>query len=102
MHEPLKKQKFAVGQEVLATPGALSALEESGQSAQELLWRHVRLEQGDLDDEDQQLNFQAVQDGSRIFSSYRLSNGTRLWVISEAAVDAGYRPATTLLLPEEY
>ena len=42
-------------------------------------------------------NDAAVTDGSRIFSSYRTSAGTKLWVITEAD-----RSSTCILLPEDY
>ena len=93
--------KFELGQ-VVATPGALDALEQSGQSASEFLKRHLRLEQGGLDSEDHELNAAALHDGSRILSAYRTTNGVKLWVITEAEDDNGHRSATTLLLPEEY
>ena len=93
--------QFELGQ-VVATPGALDALEQSGQSASEFLKRHLRLEQGDLCPEDHELNAEALHDGSRILSAYRMANGVKLWVITEAEDDNGHRSATTLLLPEEY
>jgi hypothetical protein len=93
--------KFALGQ-VLATPGALEALEHSGQSPSEFLNRHLRLEQGDLGDEDHELNGEAVTEGSRILSSYQSSKGEKLWIITEASDDDGHRVATTILLPSEY
>lgn len=61
--------RFPLGQ-VVATPGALSALESTGQTALELLQRHVRLDQGELEDEDHELNQQAVTNGDRILSGY--------------------------------
>jgi hypothetical protein len=36
-------------------------------------------------------------DGSRLFSAYHLTNGTKVWIITEAD-----RSATTVLLPDEY
>ena len=93
--------KFELGQ-VVATPGALDALEQSGQSPSEFLKRHLQLEQGDLCAEDHELNEAALKDGSRILSAYKTSKGVKLWVITEAENDDGHRSATTLLLPEEY
>ena len=93
--------KFALGQ-IVGTPGALSALEESGQSPQQFLSRHVRLEKGDLCTEDHDLNSEAIENGSRILSSYSTSKDVKIWIITEAADDCGNRAATTLLLPEEY
>lgn len=93
--------KFVLGQ-IVATPGALETLEASNQSPSEFLNRHLQLEQGDLCDEDHELNGEAVKDGSRIFSSFTTTAGIKLWVITEAKDGNGHRSATTLLLPEEY
>ena len=93
--------QFGLGQ-VVATPGALEALEQSGQSPSEFLNRHLQREQGDLCDEDHELNGEALNDGSRILSSYKTSKGVKIWVITEAEDGNGHRSATTLLLPEEY
>ena len=93
--------KFELGQ-IVATPGCLAVLEESGQSPNEFLKRHVQGDWGDLCEEDKQLNGEAVKDGSRILSAYHTTKGIKLWVITEAEDDQGHRSATTLLLPEEY
>ena len=95
------KRMFSLGQ-ILATPGALHALQDSGQTPTEFVGRHVRGDWGDLCDEDRRLNDLALQDGSRILSAYQTRNGVKLWIITEAADDAGSRAATTLLLPDEY
>jgi hypothetical protein len=88
--------------QIVATPAALEAIEASGQTAADFLRRHANKDWGDLGDEDKQLNDEALQDGSRILSAYRTSNGTKLWVITEAEDDSGQRAATTILLPEQY
>lgn len=88
--------KFPLGR-VLATPGALSALEASGKNHTEFLTRHVRGDWGNLDDHDTKENDFAVDKQLRLLSSYALPIGKKLWVITEAD-----RSATTLLLPEEY
>ena len=93
--------KFSLGQ-ILATPGALGALQESGQTPQFFLARHVRGDWGEGCDEDKRLNDQALIDGSRLLSAYRTLKGVRIWIITEAADDHGHRQATTCLLPEEY
>ncbi|MBI1249348.1 hypothetical protein GC197_16075 [bacterium] len=90
------KPRFPLGRFV-ATPGALEALEATGQSPMELIQRHVVLDPGELDEEDQQTNEEAVADGGRVFSSYLLKDGTKIWVITEAD-----RSSTCLLLPDEY
>jgi hypothetical protein len=43
------------------------------------------------------MNGLAVTHGERILSAYALSDGTRIWVITEAD-----RSSTCILLPEEY
>jgi hypothetical protein len=94
--------KFSLGQ-VVATPGALEALQESGQAPLELIYRHSHGDWGEeLCEEDRQLNDQALEDGSRLLSAYKLKNGVKIWVITEAADDNGERVATTILLPAEY
>jgi hypothetical protein len=90
------KALFAPGR-LVATPGALAALEENGQGCTEYLERHVRGDWGDLCDEDKQANEEALEQGLRILSSYRLSSGVKIWIITECD-----RSATTVLLPEEY
>ncbi|VGO17682.1 hypothetical protein PDESU_06284 [Pontiella desulfatans] len=93
----LKKVRlFALGR-LVATPGALAALEENGKGCTEYLERHVRGEWGDLCDEDKLANDEAVAAGLRILSAYRLPDGERLWAITEAD-----RSVTTILLPAEY
>lgn len=87
---------FCLGRTV-ATPGALEALEGAGHTAGEFLGRHARGDWGDLCDEDKAANQEALQEGLRLLSAYRLGDGKKLWVITEAD-----RSATTLLLPEEY
>ena len=93
--------KFALGQTV-ATPAALEVIEASDQLPAEFIKRHLQLEQGDLCDEDHELNAEAVKDGSRILSSFKTAKGTKIWVITEAEDDDGQRAATTILLPDEY
>ncbi len=94
-------RKFTLGQ-LVATPGALEALEESGQAPGVFLSRHAAGDWGEVDEEDWALNDQALKDGSRILSAYRTLNGKKLWVITEAADDDGRRAVTTILLPDEY
>lgn len=87
---------FPLGR-LLATPGALAALERAAANPVGLIARHVTGDWGDLGAEDHEENERAVRDGSRILSAYQLPTGQRIWVITEAD-----RSATTLLLPEEY
>ncbi|HXI65381.1 MAG TPA: hypothetical protein VNH14_12830 [Gemmatimonadales bacterium] len=87
---------FALGR-LFATPGALRAVVESGDDLFPYLARHARGDWGDVDNEDWLLNDQAVRAGTRLLSAYRLRDGTRIWIITEAD-----RSATTLLRPDEY
>lgn len=87
---------FDPGQ-VVSTQGALAALQGDSAQALPLLLRHLTGDWGDLSAEDVQANWQALHEGSRILSSYRLEDNTRLWLITEAD-----RSVTTFLLPEEY
>ena len=95
------KPKFSLGQ-IVATPGALEALQESGQTPEFFLAKHVRGDWGEVCPEDARLNDQALVDGSRLLSAYRTIRNVRVWLITEAADDQGHRLATTLLLPQEY
>lgn len=88
--------RFPLGQ-IVATPGALQALQQAGQEPSELLARHLGGDWGDLSTEDKALNEQASVQGNRILSAYRLKSGVKVWIISEAD-----RSATTILLPSEY
>jgi hypothetical protein len=97
----IARPKFSLGR-VVATPGALDALQRAGQSPDEFLRRHLKGDWGDLGTDDQTLNDEALLNGSRIFSAYRTSIGDKLWVITQAADESGPRSATTLLMPDEY
>jgi len=97
----LVRPRFRLGQTV-ATPSALKAIQQAGQSPAEFLDRHVRGDWGDLCDEDEQANEDALQDGSRILSAYHTSTGQKIWIITEAADEDDRREVTTILLPDEY
>lgn len=90
------KPLFNLGQ-VVATPGALEALQQAGDNAAQFLRRHVTGDWGQVSAEDAAENDFSVQNGYRILSVYRLSDGTKIWIITEAD-----RSSTTILLPEEY
>ena len=94
--------KFKLGQ-IVATPGALEAFERNETNGHEYLHRHVSGDWGVVCDEDGYLNDQAIVDGSRILSAYFLPDETKIWIITDAEIDAEHnRQATTFLLPEEY
>ena len=86
----------------MATVGALEALERNETTGIEFLKRHLAGDWGMVCDEDKESNDEALRTGARILSAYFLPDETTLWIITEAADATGKRPATTLLLPEEY
>ena len=94
--ETAKQEQFPLGR-VVATPGALEALQRAGQSPLEFLARHVRVDWGEVCEEDRRENELALQQGFRLLSVYTTKAGETLWVISEAD-----RRLTTLLLPADY
>lgn len=90
------KAKFKLGQ-VVATPGALEAFEKTGQDVMNFLTRHIQGDWGDLTQDDKEENEFSLTHDLRLLSAYHLSDGTKIWIITEAD-----RSATTVLLPEEY
>jgi hypothetical protein len=96
MQQTQLKPLFDLGQ-LVATPGALAALEKSGQNPMDFLSRHVTGDWGELDEEDRKENELSLKRGFRLLSSYRTNAGERLWVITEADLSH-----TTILLPDEY
>ena len=88
--------RFSLGQ-LVATPGALEALQAAGQSPAEFLARHLRADWGEVDAEDKKANDEALVQGERLLSAYRTRKNERIWIITEAD-----RSSTCVLLPEEY
>jgi hypothetical protein len=88
--------KFSSGS-IVATPGALEAFRASGEDPLPFLQRHLAGDWGELDEHDVRENELSLEHGWRILSCYRLSDGIRIWIITEAD-----RSVTTVLLPEEY
>lgn len=93
--------RFALGQ-IVATPGALELMAKSNTSATPYLRRHIVGDWGDVCPEDWEANQNALETGERLLSSYKLPDGEKLWVITEAEGDDGTRASTCLLLPSEY
>jgi len=91
-----RKPLFDLGQ-LVATPGALAALEKSGQSPMDFLSRHVTGDWGEIPEEDRKENQFSLERGFRLLSSYRTHANVVVWVITESS-----RSHTTLLLPSEY
>lgn len=93
---PVNTPRFPLGR-VVATPGAVEALQRAGQSPWELVARHVHGDWGELDEHDRQVNEDAMKTGARILSVFTLATGVKLWVITEAD-----RRSTCVLTPDEY
>jgi hypothetical protein len=79
------------------TPGAFEAFQRTGEQPIRFLARHVTGDWGELDEEDRMENEFSLQRGFRVLSRYILTDGTIIWIITEAD-----RSVTTFLLPEEY
>lgn len=97
--EPTKRpdpRRFDLGR-VVMTRAVNELVERSEISPIALLRRHVTGDWGDLSDEDQHSNEQALIHGDRLFSSYPIHDSLTVWIITEAD-----RSATTLLLPQDY
>jgi len=102
--------KFQLGQ-VVATPGAMELLEQTGFSAAALLNLHVHGDWGDCDPKDAAQNELAIVRQRQVISVYRLVHNAKLaatprlkridlptlWIITEAD-----RSATIILRPQDY
>lgn len=88
--------KFPLGH-LVATPAALKAIEDAGQTPDFFLNKHVQKDWGEVCNQDKGLNDQALVDGDRILSAYRTLRNERIWIITEAD-----RSSTTILRPDEY
>ena len=96
MIAPVKAKPFDLG-EIVATRGALAALEAAGQPPLLFILRHLLGDWGEVCAADRALNDEALDKGDRLLSAYRTAKGERIWVITEWD-----RSVTTLLLPDEY
>ena len=89
--------RFSPGQ-VVITAGVDELVRQSRLNPAPYLRRHLDGDWGDLCDDDRQLNDAALKSGEdRLFSSYLVEPGLKLWIITEWD-----RSVTTLLLPSEY
>jgi len=95
------KLSFSLGQ-IVATPGAIEALQRTNANLADFLKRHASGDWGMVCEDDKQANDEALKTGARLMSAYFLPDETKLWIITDAEDDTGRRQATTLLLPEEY
>ncbi len=98
----INQPKLKLGK-IVATQGALDALEKAHQRPESFLKRHLFGDWGDVCKEDAALNDDAVahegdpEQQQRVLSSYKTSRNQTIWIITEWD-----RSVTTLLLPSEY
>jgi hypothetical protein len=93
--------KFDLGK-IVITPEALILINSHRRTPKAFIERHAAGDWGCVCPDDANLNEQALNDGSRLLSAYCLEGGQKIWIITEAADDAGRRAATTVVLPHEY
>jgi hypothetical protein len=91
------KGRFPAGT-IVVTAGVHELVHQGRLNPSEYLRRHLSGHWGDLGECDQLQNDAALESGEdRLFSSYHLAPGLKLWIITEWD-----RSVTTLLLPSEY
>ena len=101
MDKPTLRELVALGKPLFKlgittkTWGVAQKLQDN--ELNELLVRHQYGDWSEMEEVDRKENEYAVKRRLRIFSSYTVKSGDRVWVITEAD-----RSATTILLPEEY
>ena len=88
--------RFSAGQ-IVATPGALAAMQAHGCLPLDLLRRHLSGDWGTVSREDAQMNEHALKYGDRLLSSYLIAPGVVIWLITESS-----RASSTFLTPSEY
>ncbi len=92
----MSRKSLPLGQ-VVATPGALQVFVLAKEGYLPYLLRHACGDWGEVCLDDARANEEALLSGERLLSAYKLSNGTKIWIITEAD-----RSSTCILLPEEY
>ncbi len=88
--------RFSVGQTV-ATPAALSAIEEAEQTPDIFIRRHQGGDWGDVCQDDAEANDLALRADSRLSSVNHTARKVKLYCITEHD-----QSVTTICLPEEY
>ncbi len=94
--ETIIESKFDFGR-VVATTTLANYCEKKGFSMLPYLIRHANGDWGDVCKEDWKSNDEALKNGLRLLSEYKLPDDRRIWIITEWD-----RSATTLLFPEDY
>jgi hypothetical protein len=91
---PVKFSKFRLGRLYFTRAAMAQVAQEDMMAA---VNRHSKGDWGDLCDEDNDANEQALRYGGRILSAYKDGKGIKFWIITEAD-----RTSTTVLLPDDY
>jgi len=99
--ETTQVARFELGL-VVMTRGIEALVEQGIVNPTALLGRHVAGDWGDIAPEDRGLNEADLLTGDRLLSVYNVTEGVRVWIITEAADENGYRHVTTLLRPDDY
>lgn len=94
--ETIIESKFDFGR-VVTTTTLANYCEKKGFSMLPYLIRHANGDWGDVCKEDWKSNDEALKNGLRLLSEYKLPDDRRIWIITEWD-----RSATTLLFPEDY
>lgn len=90
------ESKFNFGNVVATTP-LFEYCKARGFALFPYMVRHASYDWGDVCKEDWESNDEALKNGQRLLSEYKLPDGKRIWIITEWD-----RSATTLLFPEDY
>lgn len=88
--------KFKLGK-VVATRGVMEYVNDDAEAIFPYLARHAIGDWGDACEEDKQINEDALKNGMRLMSVYKLKDGKTIWIITEWD-----RSVTTVLFPDEY
>lgn len=93
----MSRPLFPIGR-LAATTAALDAFTVAGEDPMDYVRRHITGDFGDrIGPGDREFNLRAIQDGTRVLSSYTLKDGSVIYVITEWD-----RSATTIMLWDEY
>lgn len=90
------ESKFNFGN-VVATRPLFEYCKARGFALFPYMVRHASCDWGDVCKEGWESNDEALKNGQRLLSEYKLPDGKRIWIITEWD-----RSATTLLFPEDY
>ena len=91
--------KFVLGQ-LIKSSGALKRC--SSEFIAACLARHCAGDWGIVTTDEVDDNNRAAESGGRLLSLYKMTDGGKLWIVTEAKNEFGDRPATRVFTGEEY